>query len=245
MVVITKSHCCDSQRVENGFIGNTVVTLRGTLTTFSITAVSVLVYVLFNNKESCMPCDINCRSQNHLKKRGAAVEIMSVHTDLHSHKIQSSVSTKFPGHCLQSELWFKYYVKRVSCWQKWNSNIGAISWDCIHVFNIHAGSTVFRNTLSGRLRGRLLFGHVKFAYRMNMTVPLWYPCDFLSHKQYSENNTNLSKRLSTHHHFFLGHTENFETQDRAKTRSHAVWTWLLRSQAVPHTDLPSEVTAAH
>ena len=115
------------KQVANGFIGNTVVTLRWTLTT----CIYVLVYVLFNNNDSCMPCDINFRSQDHFKKLGPAVEIMSVHTDLHSHKIQSRISTKFPGHCLQSELWFKYYVKRVSCWQKWNINIGAISWDCI------------------------------------------------------------------------------------------------------------------
>ena len=50
---------------------------------------------------------------------------------------------------------------------------------------------------------------------------LWqfqYPCDFLSHKHYRESNTNLSKRLSTHHYFSLSHTEieNFETQNRAK-----------------------------
>ena len=40
-----KSHCCDPQTVANGFIGNTVVTLRGTLPTFSIAEFSVLVYV--------------------------------------------------------------------------------------------------------------------------------------------------------------------------------------------------------
>ena len=50
---------------------------------------------------------------------------------------------------------------------------------------------------------------------------LWqfqYPCDFLSHKHYRESNTNLSKRLFTHHYFSLSHTEieNFETQNRAK-----------------------------
>ena len=50
---------------------------------------------------------------------------------------------------------------------------------------------------------------------------LWqfqYPCDFLSHKHYRESNTNLSKRLSTHHYFSLSHTEieKFETQNRAK-----------------------------
>ena len=28
---VTKSHCCDSQTVANDFIGNTVVTLGGTL----------------------------------------------------------------------------------------------------------------------------------------------------------------------------------------------------------------------
>ena len=42
---VTKSHCCDPQTVANGFIGNTVVTLRGTLPTFSIAEFSVLVYV--------------------------------------------------------------------------------------------------------------------------------------------------------------------------------------------------------
>ena len=50
MVVIITSHYCDSQTVAKGFIGNTEVTLRRTLTTFSIAAVSALVYVLFNNK---------------------------------------------------------------------------------------------------------------------------------------------------------------------------------------------------
>ena len=42
---LTKSHCCDSQTVANGFIGNTAVTLRGTLPAFSIAEFSVLVYV--------------------------------------------------------------------------------------------------------------------------------------------------------------------------------------------------------
>ena len=92
MVVITKSHCCDSQTAANGFIGNAAVTFRRALTTFSIAAVSVLACVLFNNNDSCMPCDINFKSQDHLKKLGPAVEIMGVHTDLHSHKIQSRVS---------------------------------------------------------------------------------------------------------------------------------------------------------
>ena len=55
------------------------------------------------------------KSQEHLKNLVTAVEIMSVHTDLHRHKFQSSVSTIFPGHCLQPELWFKFCVKRVSC----------------------------------------------------------------------------------------------------------------------------------
>ena len=63
----------------------------------------------------CMSCDINFKSQEHLKNLGTAVEIMSVHTGLHRHKFQSKVSTKFQGHCLQSELWFKCCVKRVSC----------------------------------------------------------------------------------------------------------------------------------
>ena len=85
-----------------------------------------------------MPCDVNFRSQDHLKKLGPAVEIMSVHTDLHSHKIQSRVSTKFPGHYLQSELWFKYYVKRVSCWQKWNSNW--CNFLRLHMFSILFGN---------------------------------------------------------------------------------------------------------
>ena len=69
-----------------------------------------------------MSCDINFKSQEHLKNLGTAVEVMSVYTDLHRHKFQSRVSTLFPGHCLQSELWFKYCVKKVSCWQKWNSD---------------------------------------------------------------------------------------------------------------------------
>ena len=42
---VTKSHCYDPQTVANGFIGNTVVTLRGTLPTFSRAEFSVLVYV--------------------------------------------------------------------------------------------------------------------------------------------------------------------------------------------------------
>ena len=44
---VTKSGCCDPQIrvVANGFIGNTVVTLRGTLHTFSIAEFSALVYV--------------------------------------------------------------------------------------------------------------------------------------------------------------------------------------------------------
>ena len=44
---VTKSQCCDSQTVANGFIGNTAVTLRGTLPPFSIAEVSVLVYVYY------------------------------------------------------------------------------------------------------------------------------------------------------------------------------------------------------
>ena len=40
---ITKS--CDQVTVANGFIGNTAVTSRGTLPTFSITEVSVLAYM--------------------------------------------------------------------------------------------------------------------------------------------------------------------------------------------------------
>ena len=40
-----------------------------------------------------MPSD---KSQDHLKNLGSALKIMSVHTDLHSHKIQS-----FLKHCLQ------------------------------------------------------------------------------------------------------------------------------------------------
>ena len=53
------------------------------------------------------------------------------------------------------------------------------------------------------------------AYRRTVTVPVYY---FLSHKHYRVSNTNLSKRLSTHHYFSLSHTEieNFETQNRAK-----------------------------
>ena len=62
-----------------------------------------------------MPCDNNFKSQEHLKNLGTAVEIVSVHTDLHRHIVPSRVSTKFPGHCLQSELWFKYCVKKVYC----------------------------------------------------------------------------------------------------------------------------------
>ena len=37
---VTKSHCCDSQTVANDFIGNTVVTLRGTLPVYAIVAIS-------------------------------------------------------------------------------------------------------------------------------------------------------------------------------------------------------------
>ena len=36
--------------------------------------------------------------------------------------VQIERSATFPGHCLQSELWLKYCVKKVFCWQKWNSN---------------------------------------------------------------------------------------------------------------------------
>ena len=64
---MTKSHCCDSQTVGNYFIGNTVVTLGGTLPMYS------------------MSCDNNFKSQEHLKNLGTAVEIVSVHTDLHRH----------------------------------------------------------------------------------------------------------------------------------------------------------------
>ena len=75
---VTKSHCCNSQTVANGFIGNTAVTLRGTLPTFSIAEVSELVYVQYNNNDKCMSCDINLKSQEHLKNLGTAFEIMSV-----------------------------------------------------------------------------------------------------------------------------------------------------------------------
>ena len=113
---VTKSHCCDSQTVANGFIGNFALTLEGTLPTFSIQQKSVYLYMSNTTiMIKCMSCDINFQSQEHLKNLGTAVEIMSVHTDLHRHKFQSRVSTKFPGHCLQSELWFKCCVKRVSC----------------------------------------------------------------------------------------------------------------------------------
>ena len=76
------------------------------------------VYLSMSNTTmmiKCMSCDINFKTQEHLKNLGTGVEIISVHTDLHRHKFQSRVSTKFPGHCLQSELWFKCCVKRVSC----------------------------------------------------------------------------------------------------------------------------------
>ena len=45
---MTKSHFCDSQTVANGFIGNTVVTLGGTLTTFSIAEFSVQYLYMSN-----------------------------------------------------------------------------------------------------------------------------------------------------------------------------------------------------
>ena len=82
---VTKSHFCDLQTVANGFIGNTAVTLRGTLPTFSIAEFSVLLYVQYNNNDKCIPRDIRFKSQEHLKTLGAAVEIVSLHTDLHRH----------------------------------------------------------------------------------------------------------------------------------------------------------------
>ena len=113
---MTKTHCCDSQTVANGFIGNSAVTLGGTLPTFSIQQKSVYLYMSNTTiMIKCMSCDINFKRQERLKNLGTAVEIMSVHTDLHRHKFQSRISTKFPGHYLQSELWFKCCVKRVSC----------------------------------------------------------------------------------------------------------------------------------
>ena len=124
IIVVWPSHIVVIQKtVGNGFIGNSAVTLRGTLPTFSIQQKSVYLYMSNTTiMKKCMSCDINFKSQEHFKNLGTAVEIMSVHTDLHRQMFQSRVSTKFPGHCLQSELWFKCCVKRVSCWQKWNSN---------------------------------------------------------------------------------------------------------------------------
>ena len=81
---VTKSHCCDSQTVPNGFIGNSAVTLGGTLPTFSIQQKSVYLYMSNTTiMIKCMSCDINFKSQEHLKNLGTAVEIVSVHTDLH------------------------------------------------------------------------------------------------------------------------------------------------------------------
>ena len=46
-----------------------------------------------------MSCDINFKSQEHLKNLGTAVEIVSVYTDLHRHIVPIKGSTKFPEHC--------------------------------------------------------------------------------------------------------------------------------------------------
>ena len=70
---MTKSHCCDSQTVANGFIGNSAVTLGGTLPTFSIQQKSVYLYMsntIIMIKR--MSCDINFKSQEHLKNLGTA-----------------------------------------------------------------------------------------------------------------------------------------------------------------------------
>ena len=110
-MVVTKSHCCDSQILAHGFIGNTVVTMRGTVANlFHSRSQCTCTCLIQNNHDKCVSCDI---SQEPLKNLGTAVKIVSVYTDLHSHEIQTRVSTKFPGHCLQSELWFKFCVKRV------------------------------------------------------------------------------------------------------------------------------------
>ena len=115
---VTKSHCCDSQTVANGFIGNSAVTLEGTLPTFSIQQKPVYLYMSNTTiMIKRMSCDINFKSQ----------EIMSVHTDLHRHKFQSRVSTKFPGQftirvvvqmlCEESILLTK--MKLVNCTSNW------------------------------------------------------------------------------------------------------------------------------
>ena len=63
---VPKSHCYDSQTVANGFIGNSAVTVGGTLPTFSIQQNSVYLYMSNTTiMIKCMSCDINFKSQEH------------------------------------------------------------------------------------------------------------------------------------------------------------------------------------
>ena len=108
-----------------------------------------------------MSCDINFKSQEHLKNLGTAVEIMSVYTDLHMQTHR--VSTKFPGTCLQLELWFKYCVKKVSCWQKWNSNwCNFLRW---HMFSILIGN-IPHETYTAAVISRCPRPAVKLHYKI-------------------------------------------------------------------------------
>ena len=62
--------------------------------------------------------------------------------------------------------------------------------------------------------------HMKFAYRMNMTIPVSIRFS-LTQTSLRESNTNLSKWLSAHQHFSLSHREDFKMQDWAKVKHRA------------------------
>ena len=56
----------------------------------------------------CMSCDNNFKSQEQLKNLGTAVEIVSVHTDLHRH-IQGTV---YNQSCGSNTMWRKYLADK-------------------------------------------------------------------------------------------------------------------------------------